>query len=97
MRSQILALLAEGKTYNQIVTALSCSKSTVSYYAKNVREPPNYKVHDWQAVQKFYDDGHGVNEYRGTFGICAAMWYNARSRGKIVTRSDHRIPLDTLI
>lgn len=96
MRSQILALLAEGKTYNQIVAELGCAKSTVSYHAKNVREPPSYKIHDWPAVQKFYDGGHGVNECRREFGICAAMWYNARRRGHIVTRLDHRIPLDLL-
>ena len=97
MRSQILALLAEGKTYSQIVDALGCAKSTVSYHAKNVREPPNYKIHDWPAVQKFFDDGHGVNECRREFGICAAVWYSAVVKGKIVKHGDHRIPLEVLL
>jgi len=97
MRPQIYALLLQGKTYSQIVAELGCAKSTVAYHAKNVKEPPSYKVHDWDAVQKFYDEGHGVNECRRTFGICAAVWYGARKQGKIVTRQDHRIPVEVLM
>jgi uncharacterized protein YerC len=70
MRQQILALLAAGKTYKEIVAELGCAKSTISYYAKNVKEPPNYKVHNWAEVQQHYDEGHGVNECRKQFGIC---------------------------
>jgi len=32
MKEKILELRKEGKTYNQIVEILGCSKSTVSYY-----------------------------------------------------------------
>ncbi len=70
MRQRILALLAEGRMYNQIVAELGCAKSTVAYHAKNVKEPPNYKVHDWAEVQKYYDEGHGVNECRRQFDTC---------------------------
>ncbi len=97
MKQQILALLAQGKTYTQIVAELGCAKSTVAYHAKSVKAPPNYKVHDWEAVQKFYDEGHGVNECRRKFEICAAVWYNAKKPGKIVTHRDHRILLDVLL
>jgi hypothetical protein len=97
MRERILALLAQGRTYNQIVAELGCAKSTVAYHARNVKPPPTYKVHDWAAVQAFYDEGHGVNACRRRFGICAAVWYNAVKSAKIVPREDYRIPLDELL
>ena len=97
MRERILALLAQGKTYNQIVAELGCAKSTVSYHAKNVKEPPNYKVHNWDHVQQYYDEGNGVRECRRQFGICTAVWYNAKKAGKIITLDDHRIPLEELL
>ena len=96
MRQRILALLAEGKTYSQIVAELGCAKSTVSYHAKNVREPPNYKVHDWAAVQKYYDEGHSGRKCMAQFGICAAVWYNASKQGKIILREDLPIPMEIL-
>lgn len=96
MRQRILALLAEGRTYNQIVAELGCAKSTVAYHAKNVKQPPNYKVHDWAEVQRYYDEGHGVKECRKQFDICTSVWYNAKKAGKITTRDDYRIPLEVL-
>ena len=97
MRQRILALLAEGKTYSQIVAELGCAKSTISYHAKSVKPPPNYKVHDWAAVQKHYDEGHGVKECRRHFGICTNVWYNAVKAGKVVPRADYRIPIAVLL
>ena len=96
MKQKILAQLALGRTYNQIVAELGCAKSTVSYHAQSVKEPPNYKVHDWVAVQKFYDDGNGVRKCKEKFDICNSVWYNAVKSGKIKPCSDHRIPLETL-
>jgi 5-methylcytosine-specific restriction endonuclease McrA len=96
MRQRILALLAEGRTYNQIVAELGCAKSTVAYHAKYVKPAPDYKVHDWSEVQKYYDQGHGTNECRRHFGICTAVWYGAKKAGKIVTRADYRIPIEVL-
>jgi len=97
MRQRILALLAQGKTYSQIVAELGCAKSTVAYHAKNVKEPPNYKVHDWAEVQKHYDAGRGVNECGRQFGICRSVWYNAIKAGKILVREDYRIPIEVLL
>lgn len=97
MRQRILALLAAGRTYSQIVAEVGCAKSTVAYHAKNVKEPPNYKVHDWAEVQKHYDAGHGVNECRRQFGICTSVWYNAVKSGKILPLADYRIPIATLL
>lgn len=38
MKQQIITLFKEGKTYNQIVKILECSKSTVSYHLKDIRK-----------------------------------------------------------
>lgn len=96
MRDRILALLAEGKTYNQIVAVLGCAKSTVAYHAKNVKPPPNYKVHDWVEVQGYHNSGHCVIDCRNKFGICRSVWYNAIKAGKFVPHKNHKIPLEVL-
>jgi len=96
MGQRILALLAEGRTYNQIVAELGCAKSTVAYHAKNVKEPPNYKVHDWDAVQAYYDEGHSGRQCMAHFRICTAVWYNASKQGKLTLREDLPIPLEVL-
>ena len=96
LRDHILALLAEGKTYKQIVAEVGCAKSTVSYHAKNVKPPPNYKVHNWASIQAYHDEGHRVVECWNKFGIARTVWYNAVKAGKLVTRRDHKIPLEVL-
>ncbi len=96
MKQRILALLAAGKTYKEIVAELGCAKSTISYHAKSVKPPPNYKAHDWAEVQRYYDMGNGVNQCRRHFGICTGTWYNAIRDGKVVTRKDYRIPIEVL-
>ena len=97
MKQQILALLAEGRTYKEIVTELGCAKSTISYHAKSTKPPPNYKVHDWTEVQRDYDAGHSGRQCMKQFGICAAVWHNAAKHGKIVLREDQPIPLEELM
>ena len=96
-RQRILALLAESKTYTQIVAEVGCAKSTVLYHTKNAKEPPNYKAHDWTTVQTHSDEGHGVNECRRHFGICTDVWYNAVKAGKAAPCADCRIPIAVLL
>ena len=96
MKQQILALLAAGKTYKEIVTELGCAKSTISYHAKSVKPPPNYKVHDWAEVQRYYDEGHSGNQCRRHFGICTTTWYNAVGTGKVIRREEKPISLEEL-
>ena len=97
MKQRILALLADGKTYREIVAAVGCSKSTVSYHAKSVKAPPDYKVHDWDAVQNAYDEGQSGRQCMKQFGICRNVWYNAIKSGKLAIRSEHRIPIEMLM
>jgi hypothetical protein len=96
MRDRILALLAQGKTYREIVAQVGCAKSTVAYHAKNVKPPPNYKVHDWAAVQSYYDAGHSGRQCMKQFGICAAVWYGANARGELLLREDKPISIQEL-
>ena len=96
LRDQILALLAEGKTYREIVVALGCAKSTVAYHAKNVRPPPNYKVHDWGAIQAYHNKGYRISECRSEFGICRSTWYRAIKMGLFTAREHQKIPLEVL-
>ena len=97
MKQQILALLAAGKTYRQIVAEVGCAKSTISYHAKNVKSPPSCKVFDWTEVQAYYDAGHSGRQCRKDFGICNNVWYNASTQGRIVLREDKPIPLEELM
>ena len=96
MKQQILALLAEGKTYKEIVAETGCAKSTISYHAKSAKPPPSYKVHDWAEVQRYYDAGRSGRQCMKQFGICAAVWHNAAKNGKIILREDKPIPLEEL-
>lgn len=96
MKQQILALLAAGRTYKEIVAEIGCAKSTISYHAKSVKPPPNYKVHDWAEVQRYYDEGHSGRQCMAYFGICHSVWYSALKSGKIKSESRH-IPLAVLL
>lgn len=96
MRDRILALLAEGKTYREIVALVGCAKSTVAYHAKNVKQPPNYTVHDWTVIQAYHDAGHGIVECRGKFGVCRSTWYRAVKLGLFTACRSEKIPLEVL-
>lgn len=43
MKEKILALRAEGKSYNEIVSIIGCSKGTVSYYCGEGQKEKSYK------------------------------------------------------
>lgn len=96
MKQRILALLAAGKTYRQISAEVGCAKSTISYHAKNVKLPPNYRVHDWTVIQKYHDEGHRIGECRNYFDICRSTWYRAVKSGLFVAREHQKIPLEVL-
>ena len=38
IKNEILELRKNGKTYNEIVTILNCSKGTISYHCKNMKD-----------------------------------------------------------
>lgn len=50
--------------------------------------------YDWNAVQRFYDEGHSPEECRKKFGFVAAAWTKASKRGDIFTRPEDDVHVD---
>ena len=58
-------LLAEGLSRVEIARRLGLSKATVSYHARRLGEVIDDRCarrYDWDAVQRYYDEGHSVRE-----------------------------------
>lgn len=68
---QIRALLAEGKTYNEIVRAVGCSKATSNYHAKRLGRAKTLRRYNWAEVQDYHDAGNSRIACRRRFGFCA--------------------------
>jgi transposase-like protein len=93
MREQIAALLREGLSQVEIACRLDIAKSTVSYHAGRLRGQVDERFarrYDWEVVQEFYDDGHGVRECARHFGFSTQTWYVAVRRGLITPRPRYR-------
>jgi hypothetical protein len=41
------------------------------------------KIHDWEAVQRYFDEGHGFAECRQRFGFTYAAWAKAIKRERL--------------
>jgi predicted DNA-binding protein YlxM (UPF0122 family) len=98
-RVLVSRMLTDGMSRGEIATALSLSKSTVSYHARRLGHPVDERGarrYDWSAVQRFYDDGHSVAECVGHFGFSRQTWSAAVQRGAIVTR-EWVLPLERLL
>ena len=98
-RVLVCRMSAEGLSRGEIATALSLSKSTVSYHARRLGFPVDERGarrYDWTAVQEFYDDGHSVADCVARFGFSRQTWSAAVRRGAIVTR-DWVLPLEQLL
>jgi Bacterial regulatory proteins, luxR family/HNH endonuclease len=98
-RVVVARMLAQGMSRGEIAAALSLSKSTVSYHARRLGHPVDERGarrYDWSAVQRFYDDGHGVAECVAHFGFSRQTWSAAVQRGAIVTR-EWVLPLEQLL
>ncbi len=88
-REAVAELLAQGLTRAETAKRLGLAKGTVSYHARRLGLPIDERGarrYDWDAVQRFYDEGHSVRECVATFGFCHETWQSARKRGAIVTR-----------
>ncbi|MGB0096815.1 MAG: LuxR C-terminal-related transcriptional regulator [Solirubrobacteraceae bacterium] len=82
-------LLAEGLSRVEIARRLGLSKATVSYYARRLGEVIDDRCarrYDWDAVQRYYDEGHSVRECIRAFGFSSASWWDAVKRGVIIAR-----------
>ena len=85
-KEHILRLLNEGKSYDQIALEVGCSKSTISFHAKNAGILSNSnsgKRYDWKEIQAYHDAGHGMRECLLHFGMYPQAWLKAIRRGDL--------------
>jgi len=88
-RRLVAELLASGLARAEVARALGISKATVSYHARRLGADIDERCarrYDWDAVQRFYDQGHGVRACMATFGFSAASWASAVKRGAVRAR-----------
>jgi 5-methylcytosine-specific restriction endonuclease McrA len=88
-REQVAELLAQGLTRLETARRLGLSKGTVSYHARRLGLPVDERGarrYDWQAIQRYYDEGHSVRECVKAFGFSHETWSSAKKRGAILTR-----------
>jgi DNA-binding CsgD family transcriptional regulator len=88
-RERVAELLAQGLRRLETARRLGLSKATVSYHARRLGLPIDERGarrYDWQAIQRYYDQGNSVRDCVRTFGFSHETWSSARKRGAIVTR-----------
>jgi DNA-binding CsgD family transcriptional regulator len=88
-RSAVAALLDAGKTRAEIARELGVSKATVSYHARRLGQPIDQRCarrYDWEAIQRYYDEGHSVRQCIKLFGFSSASWFDAVKRGEVEAR-----------
>lgn len=88
-RRAVRELLAQGRTVSQIARELGVSKPTVCHHARALghpREDRFLRRYDWEAVQRYYDEGHSVSDCQERFGFARASWNNAVKRGAVAPR-----------
>jgi DNA-binding CsgD family transcriptional regulator/5-methylcytosine-specific restriction endonuclease McrA len=98
-RTLVAQMLSEGKSRVEIARRLGLSKATISYHARRLNEVIDQRYarrYNWDAVQRYYDDGHSVRECIKAFGFSAASWSDAVNRGAIIARPA-AIPISELL
>jgi DNA-binding CsgD family transcriptional regulator len=98
-RERVRLLMAAGLNVTEISRVLGVSKSTVCHHARKLGVPARDKFanrYDWDAIQRYYDEGHSVRECRLKFGFANRSWNEAVKRGDVVARP-HGMPLDELL
>jgi hypothetical protein len=84
----VLDLLAQGWTQARIAQHLGLARSTVAYHARRVQPPdPKFRRrHDWEAIQRYYDEGHSITDCQARFGVSRKAVMDAAARGVVRTR-----------
>jgi 5-methylcytosine-specific restriction endonuclease McrA len=78
---------------------LGINSATVSYHKRKLGFPMSDTCalrYDWDAVQRYYDEGHSVRECMKQFGFSSAAWTDAVNRSALVARPQ-AMPLNDLL
>jgi hypothetical protein len=92
-RHAVAALREQGWSATRIAAELGVGKSTVCYHLRRLGEAPDTRCnrrYDWEAVQRFYDDGNSVNQCLAHFGMSRAAFVAAVRRGAVRTRPQRK-------
>ena len=84
-RAAVEALREQGRSATSIAAELGFGKSTVCYHLRRLGVPRDDRCnrrYDWDAVQRFYDEGHGVTACLDHFGMTRASFVAAVRRGR---------------
>jgi len=98
-RQLVAELLTQGLSRAEIARSIGVGKATVSYHARQLGAQIDERYarrYDWQSVQLFHDEGHGVRDCLQRFGMSPASWYDAVRRGDLVSRP-RRLSLEELL
>jgi DNA-binding CsgD family transcriptional regulator len=88
-RDHVAQLLGRGLSRLDVARSLGISKATVSYHARRLGlpiDPRCARRYDWEAIQRYYNEGHSVRQCLKAFGCAHQTWHSAKKRGAIVTR-----------
>ena len=104
-KDQIIMMLQQGYSYNQIKKTLHCARSTIAYHAElqglRKKNPNKVKAslkYDWNEVQQYYDEGHTARECGKKFGFSPGTWVLAVKEGRINPHhSRQRLSLEKLL
>lgn len=90
---------ASGLSVAEMARQLGVGKSTVCYHARALGIQPERKFarrYDWQAVERFLDDGHTISECCAEFGFSKQAFHEAKRRGMFVGRP-RAAPIETYL
>jgi predicted transcriptional regulator len=88
-QERIQEMLRAGWRRSAIADEVGVSASTVTRYARLLGLPDAVQrpsTTDWSAVQRFYDEGHTIDECKKRFGFSYGAWDKAVTRGDLVAR-----------
>ncbi|HKH18749.1 MAG TPA: HNH endonuclease [Solirubrobacteraceae bacterium] len=98
-REAVEALREQGLSATRLAAELGIGKSTVCYHLRRLGEPADSRCnrrYDWERVQRYYDEGHGVTQCLDHFGMTRASFVAAVRRGAVRTRPQRK-PIEELL
>ena len=82
-------MLLDGKSSNEIMAQLDCSREAISYHARTLGMLKNSftkMTYNWKVVQQSYDDGMTITAIAKHFGMARRSIYEAFARGDLIRK-----------